>query len=63
VTAIFGLGFYNAGMKAFDLVLKNALNIWTVRLVGNMVMAAGKIFVVLVTILVGVALLEVCFCI
>jgi hypothetical protein len=59
VTGMFGYSFFQAGKKAFKVLLKNAKDILIVKTVGNMVMATGKIFIVVGSVIVGISLLSV----
>lgn len=59
--AIDGDSFCPAGKRAFSLLASNALRVMAINSVGDFVLLLGKVFVVLVTVLVGIELIQVSF--
>lgn len=59
-TAIFGLSFCAAGRKAFSILSSNALRVFAINSVGDFVLLLGKAFVVAITVLIGIELIQVC---
>lgn len=58
-TAIFGLSFCAAGRKAFNILSSNALRVFAINSVGDFVLLLGKAFVVAITVLIGMELIQV----
>ncbi|CAO1437826.1 unnamed protein product [Diamesa serratosioi] len=58
IVAIDGDSFCPAGKRAFSLLASNALRVMAINSVGDFVLLLGKVFVVLVTVLVGIELIQ-----
>jgi hypothetical protein len=51
--------FFKAGREGFHIVLHNGIDLISMKTIGTMVMIGGKIWVVIITIIVGVSMLKV----
>ncbi|XP_053691028.1 choline transporter-like protein 1 [Sabethes cyaneus] len=58
VTAIHGDSFCQAGKKAFSMLSSNALRVFAINSVGDFVLILAKVFVVAVTCLIGMELIQ-----
>lgn len=58
-TAMFGLPFCAAGRKAFEILSSNSLRVFAINSVGDFVLLLGKVFVVAITVLIGMELIQV----
>lgn len=60
-TAITGTPFCTAGRKATEILTSNALRVFAINSVGDFVLLLGKAFVVAITVLIGMELIQVYF--
>lgn len=60
-TAIYGDSFCTAGKKAFSILTSNALRVFAINSVGDFVLLLGKAFVVAITVLIGMELIQVSY--
>lgn len=58
-TAIRGYPFCTAGRKAFSILSSNALRVFAINSVGDFVLLLGKAFIVAITVLIGMELIQV----
>lgn len=58
-TAITGEPFCTAGRKAAQILTSNALRVFAINSVGDFVLLLGKVFVVAITVLIGMELIQV----
>ncbi|KAF5304006.1 hypothetical protein FQA39_LY01791 [Lamprigera yunnana] len=56
--AIHGYNFCQAGKQAFKILTSNALRVGTINSVGDFVLFLGKVLVVVVTVLIGIELIQ-----
>lgn len=59
VAALFGYSFCTAGSKAFKILSSNALRVFAINSVGDFVLLLGKAFVVAITVLIGIGVIQV----
>ncbi|XP_037042642.1 choline transporter-like protein 1 [Bradysia coprophila] len=57
-TALFGYSFCTAGNKAFKILSSNALRVFAINSVGDFVLLLGKAFVVAITVLIGIGVIQ-----
>ncbi|KAJ6645857.1 Choline transporter-like protein 1 [Pseudolycoriella hygida] len=57
-TALFGYSFCTAGRKAFKILSSNALRVFAINSVGDFVLLLGKAFVVAITVLIGICVIQ-----
>lgn len=58
-TALHGYSFCTAGRQAFAVLSSNALRVFAINSVGDFVLLLGKAFVVAITVLIGIELIQV----
>lgn len=58
-SAIYGYPFCRAGQQAFKLLSSNVLRVAAINSVGDFVLFLGKVVVVLLTVLIGIKMLQV----
>lgn len=54
-----GYSFCNAGKRAFNILSSNALRVFAINSIGDFVLLLGKGLVVLITVIVGIELIQV----
>lgn len=57
-TALNGYAFCTAGHAAFKILVNNALRVFAINSVGDFVLFLGKVFIVTVTVLIGMELIQ-----
>ncbi|XP_037916936.1 choline transporter-like protein 1 isoform X2 [Hermetia illucens] len=57
-TAMAGYSFCNAGKRAFNILSSNALRVFAINSIGDFVLLLGKGLVVLITVIVGIELIQ-----